>query len=398
MSVSQATISTRMDGRIIGFYVAAFAAGGVIQPFLNLYLNEIGLSGTQIGVLQGWTALATVLITPFIGVLADRSQRHRLILSIIVALKGFSAPLMLLSNAWLWLLGAVSLRMLTAPAQDAIMNRLTLAELDQRGTANLGAVRFWGALSYAATSLLTGWLATGASVAVLFPLAGLLGLVAAMLARGFPAQIAPRLRPGQHRALPRRSSALWLVFAVSFLFTLSQTGPRTFAFVYLVESLHADHALIGRLGALGSLAPLLALPLADRINLKRGPVLTMGVGLACSGLAWAGYLLIQGPGWAAPLVFLENGGASLVLLSMVLLLGRHGIAERATTDQMLGQLTIPGLARMLAEPSNGWIFERIGGHGMFAANMVFVLLAILLLVIVRKPLSQPPRITLIEVA
>jgi MFS family permease len=65
--------------RIIAFFLLAFAAGGVIQPFLNLYLVEVGFSGAQVGVLLGYTSFAIVLVTPLLGWLADRTQRHRLI-------------------------------------------------------------------------------------------------------------------------------------------------------------------------------------------------------------------------------------------------------------------------------------------------------------------------------
>jgi len=43
------------------FFIFAFGAGGVIQPFLILYLKESGLDGIQIGVIQGRTALISVL-------------------------------------------------------------------------------------------------------------------------------------------------------------------------------------------------------------------------------------------------------------------------------------------------------------------------------------------------
>jgi nitrate/nitrite transporter NarK len=70
----------RVGWRIIAYYLLVFGSGGVIAPFLNLYLVEAGLTGTQIGIMRGWTALVAVFITPLTGLLADRSQRHRFVL------------------------------------------------------------------------------------------------------------------------------------------------------------------------------------------------------------------------------------------------------------------------------------------------------------------------------
>ena len=74
------TQHSRLGWRIIVFYLFAFGSGGIIKPFLNLILVEVGLTGTQIALMQGWTALIAVVVTPLIGLLADRTQRHRLVL------------------------------------------------------------------------------------------------------------------------------------------------------------------------------------------------------------------------------------------------------------------------------------------------------------------------------
>jgi MFS family permease len=153
-TIKASTQHTPLDWRIIVYYLLAFGSGGVIKPFLNLYLVEVGLTGTQIGIMQGWTALVAIFVTPLIGLLADRTQRHRFVLGLVAFTKGISAPLMPLSNAWLWLTTTVSLRVISAGAHDAILNRLTLTRLKQNHSQKLGSVRFWGSLSFAATSML----------------------------------------------------------------------------------------------------------------------------------------------------------------------------------------------------------------------------------------------------
>ncbi|MBU0512349.1 MAG: MFS transporter [Chloroflexi bacterium] len=373
-----------IDWRIFAFYLFAFAAGGVIQPFLNLYLVEAGLTRTQIGLLQGWTAAAAVIVTPLIGVLTDRLQRHRLMLGVIVLLKGLSAPLMLLSQTWVWLIGTVSLRVVTAQAQDALMNRLTLKSiLGTNGRLGFGSVRFWGGFSFAATSILTGWLAKDGSVGVLFPLAGLLGLIAALMVRGFPKSMLSEGEQILNTGPSPRSRQLIIIFVILFLFAAAQSGPKTFAFVYLVDELGARNDLIGLLGALGSLAPLPAFYLADRLILRWGALATMGIGFLCFVLAWGGYALIKNPWLGIPIVVIEGFAAAFQLVGMVILLGRYSLPERGATDQMLAQLTVPGLARILAEPASGYIFEAWGGKILFLLSSLVMFLGIVYLTVVK---------------
>jgi PPP family 3-phenylpropionic acid transporter len=374
-TIKASTQRTYFDWRIIVYYLLAFGSGGVVKPFLNLYLVEVGLTGTQIGIIQGWTALGAVFITPLVGLLADRTQRHRFILGLAAFAKGIAAPLMLLSNAWLWLTTMVSLRVISAGAHDAILNRLTLAWLKENHSQNLGSVRIWGSMSLAATSMLAGWLARGRSVAVLFPLAGVLGAVAVFFVGAFPARMAERRSVhALCERLPKRSSHLLLLLLVVFLFTFSRSGPETFAYVFLAEDLDAGNDLIGLLGALTWLAALPAYYVADWLLRRWGSVVTMAISFGLYIFGWSGYALIPHPILALPLVALEGFGQALYLVSMVILLGELSLPERAATDQMLAQLTVPGLASMIAQPVSGWLFDRLGGRSLFAFDAVVVLL------------------------
>jgi len=370
--------------RIIAFFLLAFAAGGVIQPFLNLYLVEVGFSGAQVGVLLGYTSFAIVLVTPLLGWLADRTQRHRLILGIIVAIKGLAAPAMLISAAWGWLAAIVSLRMMTAGTQDALMNRLTMAHLNERGQINFGGIRLWGAFSFAATSLLTGWLARDHSVSILFPLAGILGLLAAVCVTGFPERISARTESHAPQTTLRRAPALLALFTLIFFLTLGKSGYETFANIYIKTTLGANNTWIGLLGAVGSLTPVFAFALADRILARFGKLATLTLGISLSALAFLFLAFAPSPIWTLPSVIFNGAGGAFYLVGLVNLLSQLGHPAQAATDQMLAQLTLPGLAGMLAQPISGWMFDSFGGQTLLIAGAVITALCVFLIFIKRK--------------
>jgi len=196
----------------------------------------------------------------------------------------------------------------------------------------------------------------------------------------FPARIAERQTGSALRQrLSRRSSHLLSFFLVVFLFSFGNSGPETFAYVFLAEDLSASNDLIGLMGALTWLAALPAYSAADWLLRRRGSVITMAISFSLYVLSWGGYALIPHPSLALPLVALQGMGRALYLVSMVILLGELGMPERAATDQMLAQLTVPGLARMIAQPVSGWLFDTLGGRALFLLDAVVVLVTIGLL-------------------
>jgi MFS family permease len=197
-----------------------------------------------------------------------------------------------------------------------------------------------------------------------------------MFVGAFPARItqghSKQARPGP---LFRRSTQLTLVFAIIFLFALSSSGPDTFGNVFLAEDLGAGNDLIGLLGALTWLTALPAYHAADRLLQRWGAIATMATSLGLHALGWGGYALIPHPALAVPLVALQGCGRALYMVSMVILLGELVPPQRAATDQMLAQMTVPGLAQMVAQPVGGWIFDVWGGRFLFAIDAVVCALA-----------------------
>lgn len=378
--------TSRTDWRIIGFYLTAFAAGGVIKPFLSLYLKEVGLSGTQIGLLGSWAAFAGIAVTPLVGVLADRTQRHRLTLSIIVMLKGISSALLVINTATFWLISMVSIRIVTAQAQDAMMNRLTFAYLKVGKRLNLGSIRFWGAISFATTSLMTGWLATDGSISVLFPLAGVMGVLAGFLVGAFPKTMVQDDDPQQADPSVNRRG-LRFFFLIIFLHGFAVSGVDTFLFIHVADGLGAGNDLIGLLGALGSIAPIFTFHLTDRMIKRWGSAVVMALGFGVLAMTWASYLFVNSALLTIPLVIIQGLMNPLFLVSMILILGDLGLPKRGATNQMLAQLTIPGIAVIIAQPISGWLFDTVGGQAVLLLAAIIIGFTALLLFKQRRWLS-----------
>ncbi|XP_052076346.1 major facilitator superfamily domain-containing protein 6-like isoform X2 [Mytilus californianus] len=82
--------------RVKGFYFFNLAAIGGLLPFMALYMKQIGMTKSQTGIIYGLMPFVGFLVRPLFGALADKLQKHKLILFLCCLLTGLSFILMIL--------------------------------------------------------------------------------------------------------------------------------------------------------------------------------------------------------------------------------------------------------------------------------------------------------------
>lgn len=64
------------------FYLLYYISIGVFSPYLNIYYERLGFSGSQIGNINSISLLASMFVAPLWGIVADKTKKHKLVLSI----------------------------------------------------------------------------------------------------------------------------------------------------------------------------------------------------------------------------------------------------------------------------------------------------------------------------
>ncbi|XP_071126392.1 major facilitator superfamily domain-containing protein 6-like isoform X2 [Mytilus edulis] len=82
--------------RVKGFYFFTFAAVGALLPFMALYMKQIGMTKSQTGIIYGLMPFVGFLVRPLFGAVADKFQKHKLILVLCCVLTGLCFNLMIL--------------------------------------------------------------------------------------------------------------------------------------------------------------------------------------------------------------------------------------------------------------------------------------------------------------
>jgi MFS transporter, PPP family, 3-phenylpropionic acid transporter len=203
------------ERRLTFFYFTLFATGGVANTYGGIWYKEIGLSSSEIGIINATPIFIVFLLNLVVGRLADRASDWRKAIIIGCSLAAIlPIGLFFVSGFWgillFWSLPFIA-QALVNPVADAATMRFTR----RRGT-DFGYIRAWGTLGYMGAILLTGFLISQFGGIIYLPL-----FVALALLRGGASQLLPRFREDQDTtAAPTGATKLMQVMKPWFLFPL----------------------------------------------------------------------------------------------------------------------------------------------------------------------------------
>jgi PPP family 3-phenylpropionic acid transporter len=139
------------------YYFFIYGAGAALVPYLVIYYQELGLSGSQIGLLAGIPTLMSMLSTPVWGGLADATNKKHLLLSIAILVSMTMVSVLSLTTVFLWMVLVVTLYAFHSAPIIPMMDS-TVMELLGEHKDQYGKLRLWGAVGWGLSAPLIGWL------------------------------------------------------------------------------------------------------------------------------------------------------------------------------------------------------------------------------------------------
>ena len=235
--------------RLAGFYFFYFAYLGTFAPFFGLYLESIGLTPFDIGVVLALPQVTRIVAPHIWSWLADRGGAPVRVVRL-TGLAGTIVFLCIFAGTQFALVFAVILAMTFFwSAALPLMEATTLTHLGDE-TSRYGRVRVWGSVGFIAAVVIVGYLLDhiALSAVPLLVLAMMLGMLAC-------AWVVPEARVPHHEdaepvgKLMLRPEVLALIVAGAFM--SAAHGPYyTFYSIYLVGEGYSKSAT-GWLWALG---------------------------------------------------------------------------------------------------------------------------------------------------
>jgi PPP family 3-phenylpropionic acid transporter len=369
------TISPRADWMIKSLNMGVWGAAALYFPYINVYFRDIGLTGTQIGLIGMVSALVAALGAMLWGLLTDRLGKPRLlfgmsslgtILFVFLLGQTINFPLILL------LAGLFSL--FNRPAYT-LVDTTTLRLLGQH-KERYGAYRVWGTLSFVVVSTIGGLLLqrTGLhAIFIAFPLATLVFWL-----------ITTRLSDEPVRGIGRSPGAglwemlrepSWALFAICvFILWVPAMGGLGFVGV-VVRDMGANELQIGWLSTIAAIAEIPLFLNGERALRKFGPTGLILVAMAAYALRLFLYAFMPNVGWALAISMLQSLSYCPFLIGAIAY--ANALAPdhlKATSQGVLA--TVLSLGGLVGTLWAGWLYDHLSRQAMFTIFGVTCLAAL----------------------
>ena len=372
------------------FYLLYYAAIASLGPFVVLFYRQLGFTGAQIGLLAGMSPLVMLVGAPFWTGIADATRRHRLTLSLTIAVvvvlvpifpnfKAFGSVIMLLA------LFSFFAAPITSFADSATMSMLA-DEKEMYGRVRLGGTFGWGLAAPVAGVLIQTYglrLAFWGYAALMF----LALIVSQRFVFGQSAD-GTSLQGGVRTLLTNRRWVLFL--ALAFVGGMGFASINNYLLPYM-EELKASKTTMGIALAVATLFELPVLFFADRLLKRFKAHGLLVLAMIATGVRLLLYAALNSPAGVLFVQILNGLTFPAVWVAGVSYADENAPAGMSATAQGLFGAMVSGFGAAAGGFIGGLLLESIGGQSMYLVFGVMVLVSIAIITLVERCLPAEQR-------
>ncbi len=360
------------------YYLFFYIANGSLAAFFNVYLEQQGLAGSQIGWLASIPFLLALIANPFWGTLADRWQIQRLILAGNAVLAGIVSLFFPAVSSFGSLLLIVIVFYTFQIPLLAILDSVVIGLVKKTGQV-YGRQRLWGSIGFIAASFGLGQIVSISNLALIFQInAAFLAIGCGGLSLLLPLERSTttiRIRDGLRQLAGQRQAVTF--FTANTMLGIGAVSFLNFLGLHILE-LGGNESQVGLAYAVKALLEIPVMFLGARwfARYSNGRMIIIGY-LGFSGV----WLLIACAASAAQLIWIISLMGIAYAIYWVTAVGYASqIAPEglAATAQSLVAATHYGLGGGVGAVAAGYIWDLSGGTAviLFSASMAALAAAI----------------------
>lgn len=350
-----------------------FAALGLVAPYLNIYLREIGMSGTAIGFLVSLGALLELLLNPAVNAWADRFRSHRLVHRWQIVLVSISQLALAIFQLPLIVGGAFALSAITTRGMLEMLSQLTITRLDQLKRDIFGKVRLWGSVGWAVATIISGGIIAIGSYPLAFLTSGILRLGSLPLTSALP--VATDRDDDDSDANAPRNPAVFILMISQFLFYTGLNAYGNFLWIHMREGLNIPPEQIGFHAAIFAIAEFVPMLFIDRFIARWGIRKVLLFGMISMTIEFLLFGFVPNVPSLIVLQLARGVGFTAFTIGITVIIARVSKPVNVATNRALITVTMPALAMLLTSPIAGWIYDSYGARATFIFSTVLGLTA-----------------------
>jgi PPP family 3-phenylpropionic acid transporter len=373
------TPSGRGLGSVKAVYFLYSAAFGIFVTYINLYYQSIGLSGTQIGLINTLSPLVGIFSGALWGMVNDRFGRIRLLL--LVTATGAILSVLGLSRAqtFLSIMPLAGLYSLFTSPIPPLLDNINLSLLGGRHE-QYGRQRIYASLGYIVTTWGFGFILQRIGLSYLFISCALFMLLMCLALTWLPNRPVTWTQSLRHGLTALIRQPDWIFFSASvFLLWIASSGMYNFLGIYL-KSLGGSDSLVGMSSSLGAITEAPIMFFSAFLVGKFGSKRLLYAGFFLYAVRMLLYSLMPSPIWALPIALMHGSSFGFFWIASVTHVNSLAPDHLKATSQGLFWTTM-NLANLVGSPISGVLYDRIGPSALFklfagccaAAFLLFVL-------------------------
>lgn len=371
--------------RLSSLYFFYFTIAGTLMPFWGLYLQDLGFSGLDIGVILAVMSATKIGAPNLWGWLADHSGQHAPIVRLAVAACILCFAGVLVEPGFALLLIVMTLYSFFWNAVLPQFEVITLHALEGQ-TERYSRIRVWGSISFILFVVGLGLVFDVVSIRYLPHI--IIGLMLALLASTLLAPN-PSLK---HSAvshgpfLQYLKSPVVIAFFVTAMLSQISHGAYYAFFTLYMEKHEYSRGLTGGLWAVGVVAEVIVFLYMHRVVNRWSSRTLLTFSFAVGALRW--WVIAVFPDSLPAVLFVQIGhAATFAIVHSVSIQFVHKCfpASVAGQGQALYSAVSFGVGGAIGNLASGWLWEHGSPSGPFFMATVVSVVAMLVILIFFKP-------------
>lgn len=369
-------------------YFFYYMAAGSYIPFIYLYFERLGLNGVQIGTLAALPVLITASTSLFWSGTADALHWHQRILRISLFLSPMAVFLLSrVTTMALLILMIVVFALFSSPIVP-LLDSFALKTAARNGRS-YGALRLWGSVGWAISTVFIGWLIQLLGIHWLF-YGYMIFMTFALIISFFQPrqQSIPKssIRSGLKDLL---SNKMYILFLVSvFLLVVSSSGVLTFLSIFM-DSIGTKEGLIGLGWALSAVSEVPVMMLSGRVMGKIGSKGLLMIAFIMFAIRWMLLSFVHTPFWALTIQLLHGPSFASFLVGSVTFIQERTPEGLNTTALAFFNPVTYGLGSIVGSLLGGYLLDKVGMSVLFQIFSVFAAGSLLFFIAGQRNSPQP---------
>ncbi|WP_236634671.1 MFS transporter [Alteribacter lacisalsi] len=277
------------------FYFLSFFAIGGLFPLLSVYLqNEVGLRGSQIGVIMSIGPVMMLIAQPIWGLISDYTRSPRILLAISVTGTGAIGLMYVTAELYPVLIFIAAFLALFQAAMIPLSDSMVMNYVHKKG-GDYGKVRLWGAAGFALAVWVMGNLSDWFGQSIIFYAFAIVLWISAWFALKMPREsqvVRVDLKKGLRKLIVVPKFVLFLI--ATFL-VFGPIMANNFYFGLLIQFAGGSLAGVGLAFLLAAGSEIPFMRWAGSLISKQGVTAILFLAALVSGFRWLFYFLGPSP-------------------------------------------------------------------------------------------------------